>query len=253
MKQFSWLLALGAIVVGLAVAGPVSAGPNEMALLSTYIGEWAGSSALVGGKKPEKFSCRLTIEKGNQAKINYAGRCTLTTMNLSVTGTIAFDDATRTYQAIMGSNAGYKGTAVEADQRRHDHLRSGRETVRSWRQCREDRGADRADRFNLDHCELRGRVQQFRPGADRLRAVHEVAADPPRRIEGVVSGRGSGHKRTRTDRCSGRAAGFGFQCRLHARGWVGPAADSAQCVAWGLRQPRWSRSSVRRGAARPRC
>lgn len=92
--------------------GPALAGPAELALLSSYIGEWKGASALVGGKEPEPFSCRLTVNKGNQTKINYAGRCTLTSMNLSVTGTIAFDDTTRTYQAIMGSNAGYKGTAV---------------------------------------------------------------------------------------------------------------------------------------------
>jgi hypothetical protein len=113
MKLFSWrLLALGATVAGLAAATPAYAGPTEVALLSNYIGEWSGSSTLVGGAKPEPFTCRLTIDKGNQAKINYAGRCTVTTMNLSVTGTIAFDDASHTYQAIMGSNAGYKGTAV---------------------------------------------------------------------------------------------------------------------------------------------
>jgi hypothetical protein len=104
--------AFGAIAFGLAAVTPVHAGPAEIALLSNYIGEWSGKSQLIGGPEPQPFSCRLTISKGNQAKINYAGRCTLTSMNLSVTGTIAFDDATRTYQAIMGSNAGYKGTAI---------------------------------------------------------------------------------------------------------------------------------------------
>lgn len=113
MKQFSWrLFALVAAVAGLGAAPPVLAGPTEVALLSNYIGEWSGSSTLVGGEKPEPFTCRLRVDKGNQAKINYAGRCTVTTMNLSVTGTIAFDDASQTYQAIMGSNAGYKGVAV---------------------------------------------------------------------------------------------------------------------------------------------
>jgi hypothetical protein len=116
MKQFLWrFLALSLVVAGVAGVAAVSsaqAGPAEIALLSNYIGEWSGSSSLVGGAKPEPFSCRLTINKGNESKINYAGRCTLTTMNLSVTGTIAFDDATHTYQAIMGSNVGYKGTAV---------------------------------------------------------------------------------------------------------------------------------------------
>jgi hypothetical protein len=113
MKQFSWNpAAFGALAVGLFATSTAYAGPTEIALLSNYIGEWSGSSQLVGGTEPEPFSCRLTINKGNKSKINYAGRCTLTSMNLSVTGTIAFDDATQTYQAIMGSNAGYKGTAV---------------------------------------------------------------------------------------------------------------------------------------------
>jgi hypothetical protein len=113
MKQFAWhFVALGVAAIGLAGASPAIAGPAELALLSSYIGEWSGSSALVGGDKPEPFSCRLTINKGNQSKINYAGRCTLVSMNLSVTGTIAFDDATQTYQAVMSSNAGYKGLAV---------------------------------------------------------------------------------------------------------------------------------------------
>jgi hypothetical protein len=111
--KFAWQsAALGAVALSLAVSNPAYAGPAELALLSSYIGEWNGSSALVGGAQSEPFSCRLTINKGNQAKINYAGRCTLASMNLSVTGTIAFDDASQTYQAIMGSNAGYKGVAI---------------------------------------------------------------------------------------------------------------------------------------------
>ncbi len=113
MKHIAWqIAAIGAVAINLAAAVPAHAGPTEIALLSNYIGEWAGSGALVGGDTPEPFTCRLTINKGNQSKINYAGRCTLVSMNLSVTGTIAYDDATRTYQAIMGSNAGYKGVAV---------------------------------------------------------------------------------------------------------------------------------------------
>jgi hypothetical protein len=103
--------AIGAMLMG-AGAFPAQAGPNEVALLSAYVGEWSGDSVLQGGKTPEPFKCRLTVDKGNQARINYAGRCTLVNMNLSVSGTIAFDDASRTYQAVMSSNAGFKGLAV---------------------------------------------------------------------------------------------------------------------------------------------
>lgn len=104
--------AVAAVVLSGFAAQPAQAGPAEIALLSAYIGEWSGAGVLQGGKTPESFRCRLTINKGNQAKINYAGRCTLVNMNLSVSGTIAFDDASRTYQAIMTSNAGFTGTAV---------------------------------------------------------------------------------------------------------------------------------------------
>lgn len=108
--QRAWAIVVVAISLGYAAS--VYAGPAEVALLSSYVGEWSGRSTLVGGTRPEPFECRLTVSKGNQAKINYSGRCTLTNMNLSVTGTIAFDDPSRTYQAVMSSNAGFKGTAI---------------------------------------------------------------------------------------------------------------------------------------------
>ena len=110
--------ALAAMMLSGSVVAPVqAAAPQDpIAVLSTYIGEWSGSGVLEGGKEPEPFKCRLSIDKGNQAKINYAGRCTLVNMNLSVSGTIAFDTATKTYQAVMSSNAGFTGVAVGKQQ-----------------------------------------------------------------------------------------------------------------------------------------
>jgi len=99
------------MVAGLA-ALPARAGEAELALLTSYVGDWKGSGALVGGEKPEAFRCRLGISKGNQAKINYAGRCTLVDMTLSVSGTIAYDDKIQRYQAAMSSNAGFTGMAI---------------------------------------------------------------------------------------------------------------------------------------------
>jgi hypothetical protein len=100
-----------AVVSGLALA-PAQAGEQELSLLSSYVGNWKGAGELVGGEKPESFRCRLAVTKGNQAKINYAGRCTLVDMNLSVSGTIAFDDKAQRYQAAMSSNAGFTGIAI---------------------------------------------------------------------------------------------------------------------------------------------
>lgn len=113
------MAALAVMLAGL-FAGPAVAGEAELGLLTSYIGDWKGSGALVGGEKPESFRCRLTVSKGNQAKINYAGRCSLVDMNLSVSGTIAFDDQSQRYQAAMSSNAGFTGIAV--GQRRGDSI-----------------------------------------------------------------------------------------------------------------------------------
>ena len=111
-KQMGRLAGIGMVLFSSLAAGPALAGPAQMDLLASYVGNWHGEGALVGGQAPEPFRCRLNVTKGNQAKINYAGRCTLVNMNLSVSGTIAYDDASRTYQAIMGSNAGFKGVAI---------------------------------------------------------------------------------------------------------------------------------------------
>lgn len=111
-KRLTILAASAAILLSSFTAAPVQSGPAEIDLLSSYVGSWRGEGVLVGGQQPESFRCRLTINKGNQAKINYAGRCTLIAMNLSVSGTILFDDAARRYQAVMSSNAGFTGNAI---------------------------------------------------------------------------------------------------------------------------------------------
>jgi hypothetical protein len=95
-----------------AAPAPALAGDAEMALLSGYIGDWSGESILQGGDTPEPFRCRLKVSKGVQAKINYSGRCALVNSNLSVAGTIAFDDASGQYLAAMSSNVGFTGQAT---------------------------------------------------------------------------------------------------------------------------------------------
>lgn len=113
MMGFRYLAAALAAMIALGSAAvPVSAGQVELDRLVSYIGNWSGTGVLVGGEAPEPFRCRLNIAKGNQLKINYSGRCSLINMNLSVSGTIAFDDAARRYQAAMSSNAGFTGMAV---------------------------------------------------------------------------------------------------------------------------------------------
>ena len=92
-------------------AAPAFAGPAEVALLKSYIGDWRGRGTLIGASK-ESVVCRLSLTQGNQDKVNYSGRCTLAGTNLSVAGTIAYVDASRRYEAAMTSNATFTGIAV---------------------------------------------------------------------------------------------------------------------------------------------
>jgi hypothetical protein len=107
-----FIAAFAAVVLSIFAVAPAQSGPAEMALLESYIGSWSGEGLMVGGEAPEKFKCRLTVAKGNNLKINYAGRCKLVNMNLSVSGTIEYDEGARHYQAVMSSNAGFTGLAV---------------------------------------------------------------------------------------------------------------------------------------------
>jgi hypothetical protein len=90
---------------------PAFAGPAEVALLQSYIGEWRGRGTLVGANT-ETVVCRLSLSQGNDNKVNYNGRCTLAGNQLSVAGTIAYIDENRRYEAAMSSNATFQGTAV---------------------------------------------------------------------------------------------------------------------------------------------
>ena len=80
-------------------------------MLQSYIGQWKGRGQLVGAES-ETVVCRLTLTQGNQDKVNYSGRCSLAGTNLSVTGTLAYNDSANRYEAAMTSNATFNGLAV---------------------------------------------------------------------------------------------------------------------------------------------
>jgi hypothetical protein len=111
-RGFRSLAAAATIAVSSLAVAPAMAGPAEMDLLSSYVGNWKGNGVMLGGQQPEPFRCRMQVQKGNQAKVNFAGRCTLVNFNLSVSGTIAFNDKSRRYEAAMSSNAGFSGVAA---------------------------------------------------------------------------------------------------------------------------------------------
>lgn len=107
-----WLgVGIALLAMPLVNVAPTQAA-NELVLLESYIGNWRGEGALVGGDQPEPFRCRLSIAKGNQSKVNYTGRCALVNATLSISGTIAYNDAAQRYEAAMSSNAGFTGLAI---------------------------------------------------------------------------------------------------------------------------------------------
>jgi hypothetical protein len=101
----------GLLLTGGAAMAPAFAGPAEVALLQSYIGEWRGRGTLVGANS-ETVVCRLSLTQGNQDKVNYNGRCTLAGTQLAVAGTMAYIEASRRFEAAMSSNATFTGIAV---------------------------------------------------------------------------------------------------------------------------------------------
>jgi hypothetical protein len=91
---------------------PVQAGPTEDEFLASYVGGWRGNGKLVGGEADEEFNCRVSVTPGSEGKINYAGRCSVAGLALSVAGTIAYIDDEKRFEAAMTSNASFSGRAI---------------------------------------------------------------------------------------------------------------------------------------------
>ena len=105
------LILAGLLALGGAATAPAFAGPAEVELLKSYIGDWRGRGTLTGANV-ETVVCRLALTAGNQDKVNYNGRCSLAGTQLTVAGTMAYIEASRRYEAVMSSNATFNGVAV---------------------------------------------------------------------------------------------------------------------------------------------
>lgn len=110
------LTVISTVCFALIGIGTVQSAEAQSTLLTSYIGNWRGESVLVGSEHPDPFRCRLAVTNGNQAKINYAGRCSLINTTVSVSGTIAYNDEKRRYEGVMSSNAGFTGLAIGLQQ-----------------------------------------------------------------------------------------------------------------------------------------
>ncbi len=114
MKLFGPVARAVALAGALIVAGalPAFAGPAEMAVLEAYVGTWNGKGTLKAAQD-ETVVCKMSLSKGNGSKLNYTGRCQLAGAQLSVTGTIAYVDANKRYEAVMNSGVGgFRGVAI---------------------------------------------------------------------------------------------------------------------------------------------
>jgi hypothetical protein len=110
-RKLSFVPAVAA--VWLLAGGAALAGPAEEALLQSYVGGWKGTGVLMSRSgNNEDFTCRVTVSRGRASKINYAGRCSVAGLNLSVAGTIAYVDGAGRYEAAMSSNANFTGVAI---------------------------------------------------------------------------------------------------------------------------------------------
>ena len=122
MKLFGPVARAVAVAGAILVAGamPAFAGPAEMAVLEAYIGTWNGKGTLKAAED-ETVVCKMSLSKDNGSKLNYTGRCQLAGAQLSVTGTIAYVDANKRYEAVMNSGiGGFRGVAI--GQKRGDNI-----------------------------------------------------------------------------------------------------------------------------------
>lgn len=118
LQTLSRIVAMTGLLATGGIA-PAFSAPADVALLQSYIGEWRGRGVLIGANT-ETVVCRLSLNQGNQDKVNYSGRCSLAGTQLSVAGTMTYVEANKRFEAAMSTNATFTGLAV--GQKRGDGL-----------------------------------------------------------------------------------------------------------------------------------
>ncbi len=86
---------------------------SEIELLHSYIGSWKGKGTIIwNNKESEAVVCRLKITKAKEKKVNYNGRCAFAGGNFSISGTMAYIDEKKRFEAVMSSSTSFAGVAV---------------------------------------------------------------------------------------------------------------------------------------------
>lgn len=102
--------ALVAVAILSLSAAPALSGPQEVALLASYAGGWAGSGK-VTGLETGTVDCTMTLTANRSGKVNYSGRCDFGSGTAGFTGTMHYNEAARRYEANTSAQ-GVSGGAV---------------------------------------------------------------------------------------------------------------------------------------------
>lgn len=95
------LFALGrAVLLALLIASPIApafAAQADVALLQKYAGNWRGKGTLTGAESGS-ILCRLSFRPKGE-RLSYSGRCSAGAGAQSFTGTMAFNESTKRFEA----------------------------------------------------------------------------------------------------------------------------------------------------------
>ncbi len=100
------VLTAGVLASAALGGAPAFAAQEDIIALKSYIGEWRGRGVMQGARS-ETVVCRLNVTAGNQDRVTFAGRCALAGTNMSIRGTIAFNERANRYEAAMTSDIGF--------------------------------------------------------------------------------------------------------------------------------------------------
>lgn len=103
----------GILTATLFGAGAASAAPDDVALLHDYLGVWEAPAKVTGPLGDfGNVICRLEFLDGSGDKVNFTGGCSFSLATITMTGTMAFIEATGNYESVMTTSVGFTGRAI---------------------------------------------------------------------------------------------------------------------------------------------
>lgn len=98
------------------------AAAKDVTVLKSYVGEWRGRGVFKRQSGDETVVCKIDITDTAQTKVTLDGRCSIAGVPpLSLKGTLGFIEKNNRFEAVVTTNAAYKGIAV--GKRRGDNVK----------------------------------------------------------------------------------------------------------------------------------